>query len=68
MTIVDRDEVPALQICRDIFDPVQCSLIEGRLSSRLLRNRHSLGVFHPAVDQNKLVILKADKFFPARAD
>ena len=72
MPVIDREDIAASQFRRNAVDPIECSLIKGRLSSRRL----AMGLVRPigglescrflgngALDKHKPVAIEIDKFF-----
>src|SRR4029453_559117 len=66
MPIIDREDIAALQFRRNIVDPIKCRLIESFFFPRPSERCRSFGT--RALDQDKLVALKIDKFFFALAN
>src|SRR6266550_3258328 len=56
ISIIDHHDVTTLQLCRDVLDPIECSLIDR---SALISG---------SLDKNKSVSIKINQFFPAGAD
>src|SRR5713101_1631254 len=65
-TVIDGDDVAALQVRGDGVDPVECRLIKGNFATQRLGSRRSLR--ERALDEHKLTVLNIDELFDAGAD
>src|SRR5947208_13929942 len=63
--VIDCNDIPPLQVCRDLVHPIKGNVVKSAAVPRQLRSSRSLE--NRALDEDKVVAVETYKFFPSTA-